>query len=34
LCIDYHQTWNCSLRHDYYEEKGFYFRNVWIRKGS
>jgi hypothetical protein len=28
LYIDYHQTWNSSLSHDYFEENGFYFRNI------
>jgi hypothetical protein len=28
LCIDAEATWNCSLHHDYFEENGFYFRNV------
>jgi hypothetical protein len=28
VCVDYEATWNCSLRHDYCEENGFYFRNV------
>lgn len=28
LCIDYESTWNCSLRFDYNEENGYYFRNV------
>jgi len=28
VVVDHEATWNCSLRHDYYEEKGFYFRNV------
>jgi hypothetical protein len=28
IVVDHEATWNCSLRHDYYEENGFYFRNV------
>jgi hypothetical protein len=28
VVVDHEATWNCSLRHDYYEENGFYFRNV------
>jgi hypothetical protein len=28
LVIDHEATWNCSLRHDYFEENGFYFRNI------
>jgi hypothetical protein len=28
VVIDHEATWNCSLRHDYYEENGFYFRNI------
>jgi hypothetical protein len=28
ICVDHEATWNCSLRHDYYEENGFYFRNI------
>lgn len=29
LCIDYSATWNCSLRFDYNEENGYYFRSNW-----
>jgi hypothetical protein len=28
IIVDYEATWNYSLRYDYYEENGFYFRNV------
>jgi hypothetical protein len=28
VCIDYEATWECSLRHDYDEENGYYFRNT------
>jgi antirestriction protein len=28
VVVDHEATWNCSLRHDYYEENGFYFRNM------
>jgi hypothetical protein len=28
VVIDHEATWNHSLRHDYVEENGFYFRNV------
>jgi hypothetical protein len=28
VCIDYEATWECSLRHDYNEENGYYFRNT------
>jgi hypothetical protein len=28
VVIDHEATWNCSLRHDYFEENGFYFRNM------
>ena len=28
LCIDAEATWNCSLRHNYDEENGYYFRRM------
>lgn len=28
LSIDYETTWNSSLRHDYLEENGYYFRRM------
>lgn len=28
LCVDYQQTWDYSLRHDYFEENGYYFRHI------
>lgn len=28
LSIDYEATWNSSLRHDYLEENGYYFRRM------
>jgi len=29
IVIDYEATWNYSLRHDYNEENGYYFRSNW-----
>ena len=26
--IDWDSVWNSTLRHDFYEEDGFYFRNI------
>jgi len=26
--IDWDEVWSSSLRHDYYESRGFYFRNL------
>lgn len=28
LVLDYEATWNSSLRHDYIEENGYYFRRI------
>jgi hypothetical protein len=28
IVVDHEATWNYNLRHDYYEENGFYFRNI------
>jgi hypothetical protein len=28
VVVDHEATWNYSLRHDYTEENGFYFRNI------
>jgi len=29
ICVDYEATWNASLRFDYNEENGYYFRGNW-----
>jgi hypothetical protein len=29
VVVDYEATWNYSLRHDYDEENGYYFRSNW-----
>jgi hypothetical protein len=29
VVVDYEATWNYSLRHDYNEENGYYFRSNW-----
>jgi hypothetical protein len=29
ICVDYEATWNASLRFDYTEENGYYFRGNW-----